>query len=375
MKVKLVIATTVPETLFTILRGQPRWLSEHFDVVCVTSPGLQNAQVREAEGVEVIEVPMSRGISPVKDLFSIMRMCKVLRDLKPDIVHSYTPKAGLVAMLSAFFLRIPIRVHTFTGLVFPTCSGLKRQLLITVDRLICFSATRVVPEGLGVAYDLSVNKVTGKTLEVIGHGNIAGVDVDYFCPSFSGRLEIGERLGFVFCFVGRLNRDKGIAELVRAFQKVSQPAKLIIVGELDQTAPIDDETISMIRSDSSIITTGFLSDIRPALAICDAVVLPSYREGFPNALLQAGAMAKPAIASDINGCNEIVENGHNGLLVTPGSVESLLFAMNEFLHMDEGELLKLGNSARKMVVERFDQSTYRESLLKFYQERIDEAFH
>ena len=178
MTLKLVIVTTVPETLSTILRGQPGWLSDRFDVVCVTSPGPQISQIREVEGVEVIEVPMNRGISPVKDLLSIFRMCRVLRSQKADIVHSYTPKAGLVAMLSAFFLRVPIRIHTFTGLVFPSTSGLKRRLLLFVDRLICISATRVVPEGLGVAYDLSANKVTGKPLQVIGHGNIAGVDVD-----------------------------------------------------------------------------------------------------------------------------------------------------------------------------------------------------
>lgn len=369
----LVIVTTVPETIATILRGQPAWLDQYCSVVCVTSSGPMLENVKEQEGVKVLEVPMNRGISPFKDLVSIFRLWRVLSRLKPEIVHSYTPKAGLVTMLAAVLAGVRVRIHTFTGLVFPTSSGFKRKLLVAIDRLICAAATSVVPEGEGVADDLRAHGITAKPLRVIGHGNIAGVDARYFQPGICLPQQYEGCGVFTFCFVGRLNRDKGLQELVSAFARLKGNSTLLLVGDLDTTAPVDEVTLGHIHSHPRIQATGFLEDIRPALEACDVLVLPSYREGFPNVVLQAGAMGMPVIASDINGCNEVIENGFNGWLVPPRDANALLERMTYVMALSPDERTKLGNNARERVVERYEQSAYRRKLLQFYREVASEA--
>lgn len=370
---KLTIVTTVPETLLTILKGQPRWLSQYSSVVCVSSPGPLLESVEQKEGVVVIPVPMSRGINPIKDLVSIYHMYRVLRQNKSDIVHSYTPKAGLVCMIAGFFAGIRVRIHTFTGLIFPTSGGLKRKILIATDRLICAAATHVIPEGEGVAADLRANGITAKPLRTIGNGNIAGVDVEYFNPAQTNSTELASHGTFTFCFIGRLNKDKGLQELIAAFTSLGGGARLLLVGDIDHTAPVDDRTLRLIQSHPKVQTTGFLDDIRPALVACDVLVLPSYREGFPNVLLQAGAMAKPVIASDINGCNEVIENDFNGWLVPSRNVKALAECMGDVMSLSIGELGRLGNNARNRIVERYEQNSYRRKLLQYYGEVIREA--
>jgi len=316
---------------------------------------------------------MNRGISPFRDLASIYRMWKVLRRVKPDVVHSYTPKAGLVTMLAAFLAGVRVRVHTFTGLLFPTSVGFKRKLLVAIDRLICAAATTVVPEGEGVAADLKADRITSKPLRLIGNGNIAGVDIQYFRPDACIPLQHGGSGSFTFCFVGRLNRDKGLQELVSAFTSLEGGATLLLVGELDATAPVDEVTLDHIRTDPRIQTTGFLEDIRPALEACDVLILPSYREGFPNVVLQAGAMGKPVIASDINGCNEVIENDFNGWLVPPRDASALAERMTHVMSLPPDERAKLGTNARARIVDRYEQTAYRRKLLEFYREVAREA--
>ena len=369
----LVIVTTVPETLATILRGQPAFLNQYCSIVCITSPGVMLEKVKEHEGVNVLEVPMNRGISPFKDLVSIFRMWRSLRRVKPDVVHSYTPKAGLVAMLAAFLAGVPVRIHTFTGLVFPTSTGFKRKVLVAIDRLICAAATKVVPEGEGVAADLRAQSITSKPLSVIGNGNIAGVDTRYFQPDTCLPLVHEGSGAFTFCFVGRLNRDKGLQELISAFTSLEGDSTLLLVGDLDATAPVDEVTLKHIQSHPRIQTTGFLEDIRPALEACDVLILPSYREGFPNVILQAGAMGKPVIASDINGCNEVIVNDFNGWLVPPRDVSALAERMVHVMSLSPDERKKLGSNGRARVVERYEQTAYRRKLLKFYREVSSEA--
>lgn len=375
MNFKLVIVTTVPETLFTIMRGQPRWLSQHCSVTCITSPGDFRDDVELAEGVDVISVPMVRGISPFRDLISILKMYKVLRQIKPDIVHSYTPKAGLVAMIASFFAGIKVRIHTFTGLIFPSCHGVKRQVLIAVDKLICFFASKVVPEGEGVKRDLQNFNITGKTLRVIGYGNISGVDVEHYmptkkCPNFGYRSSCDP---FKFCFVGRLNKDKGVEELIKAFLSLKGSAYLTLVGSVDRTNPIDKETLSCISQHENIVMKGFLKDIRGELESCDVLVLPSYREGFPNVILQAGAMEVPVIASDINGCNEVIIEDVNGWLISPKNYESLLEKMQSVMELEPERLKKTGKAARQLIVTKYEQDKYRQKLIQFYRDAYYEC--
>lgn len=374
---RVLISTTVPETLATILKSQPHYLARYFQVALATSPGEELSQVAHSEGLVIHVVPMARGISVLRDLVSVVRMAWVLWRVRPDLVHSYTPKAGLVTMLAACLCRVPVRVHTFTGLIFPTAQGFRQKLLVWVDRLICACATHIVPEGLGVKKDLEGFRITRKQLRVIGYGNIAGVDTAYFTPMAPGvgddAIELRKRLGigskdFLFCFVGRLNRDKGLAELLVAFAAQPSTAHLVLVGGVDASAPVDAATLVAIKSHPRVHQLGFLNDIRAALRAADVLVLPSYREGFPNVVLQAGAMELPVIATDINGCNEVIEPGYNGWLVPPRDAPALGDAMHQAMHTPASVRRKMALQARVRIQQRFERQEHWGRMVAFYQE-------
>jgi glycosyltransferase involved in cell wall biosynthesis len=378
---KLLIVTTVPQTLATILRDQPRFLSQQFDVTLATSPGKELRAVAENEGVPVELVPMVRGIDLAADVRSIVRMVGVIRRLKPDAVHSYTPKAGLVAMTAAAFCRVPVRIHTFTGLIFPVSSGVKRLVLKWADRLTALCATRVIPEGEGVRRDLERFAITRKPLQVLGHGNIAGVDTSHFNPDNEDVKSAAQRLAAdiglqgvdrVFCFIGRLHRDKGLKELVQAFSLLPPDAHLVIVGVADESVPIDADTQRGLEH-PRIHQLGFLEDVRPALAVSDALVLPSYREGFPNVILQAGAMRLPSIGANVSGCNEFVTPGVNGWLVEPRDTDALCRAMHEALTLPRDELDAMGEESRRRVRERHERLAYWQTLRRFYEAELQSS--
>lgn len=375
---KLFIVTTVPETLSSILKDQPRYLNQYFDIELVTSP--DNKVHVVDEGVKIHRVPMSRGISLFRDCISVLGMICLIIKKRPFAVHSYTPKAGLITMLSAWICRVPVRIHTFTGLIFPTQNGFKQKLLIWIDRLICFCATRIVPEGEGVKQDLIKYNITSKPLGVIGHGNIAGVDLSYFNAESPEISRSGAELtallniksdDFVFCFVGRLNKDKGLRELSEAFSKMPGNVQLLIVGDHDPSAPINPEVINFFESHPRVNLLGFQKDIRPALYSSNILILPSYREGFPNVVLQAGAMGLPCIVTNINGCNEIIESEYNGWLVPPKDECALSKAMLYSLTTSPVLLKEMGENARLRVTSRFNRNDHFMRMATFYKEEIN----
>ena len=319
---------------------------------------------------------MTRGISPFKDLASLFRLITLLHNLRPDMLHSFTPKAGLLSMLAGFICGIPVRIHTFTGLIFPTAKGFRQNLLIASDRLLCACATNIVPEGWGVENDLRAFRITAKPLRVIGFGNIAGVDVDYFSKDAPGlanaadnlrrQLNIGES-DFVFGFIGRLSKDKGIDELFRAFGKMPVNSRLLLAGDLDESCPVNPELIQMLHNHPRVHFLGFLKDIRPVYMVSDVIVLPSYREGFPNVILEAGAMERPVVATDISGCNEVIESEYNGWLVPAHDAMALEGAMREACMMPVVRLMALGSAARLRIVQRFEQKQHWQHMVSFYQ--------
>lgn len=381
---RILISTTVPETLATILKGQPSFLSNHFELELACSPGDFASEVKDYEGRAIHAVPMTRGISILDDLLSLIRMTRVLRQFRPTLVHSYTPKAGLITMLAAAWCRVPVRVHTFTGLIFPTERGIKQKLLILADMLICVCATNVVTEGQGIKNDLERFRVTKKPLVIIGNGNIAGVDTNHFSTSAPGVAESAEQLrcqlnlkpkDFLFCFVGRLNKAKGLKELLKAFETLPSNAHLLLIGGLDNTSPLESSTLSMIKSNPRVHALGFRSDIRPALAAADILVLPSYREGFPNVLLQAGAMGLPVIATDVNGCNEVIEQELNGWLVAPRDAEALNQAMQLAMHTPNQMRREMGRKARERIEEQFERQHHWQRMVDFYQGLLAPSTH
>lgn len=205
-----------------------------------------------------------------------------------------------------------------------------------MDKVLCWHATHIIPEGAGVKQDLLDYKITNKPLEVIANGNVNGIDTTFFNSNAiseqlqqSLRNELGiDSSDFVFVFIGRLVTDKGINELVRAFLSLAIPkCKLLLVGPYETEDPLQPETLKAIQQNDSILSVGFQHDVRPYLVISDCLVFPSYREGFPNVVMQAGAMGLPSIVTDINGSNEIIIEGLNGTIVPAKNVTALLNAM------------------------------------------------
>lgn len=374
---KILRVTTVPESLNTFCKGLLRELQEQdgYEVVAVSSPGDTMREIEEREGVRTVEVPMERHISPLKDLKSLFRLIQVFRREKPTMVHSMTPKAGLLSMMAAWFCRVPVRVHTFTGLVFPTATGLTQKILVFTDRITCGCATHIVPEGDGVKNDLVNYRITKKPLKVLGHGNVRGIDLAHYNPELPEVQVSADKLCkqgiFTFVFVGRLVRDKGINELVAAFDRLNKEypeTRLILVGRQESDLdPLKPETLAEINHNINIEAVGQQTDVRPWLAASDAFVFPSYREGFPNVVIEAGAMGLPSIVTDINGSREIIIEGKNGTIIPPRDANSLYQAMKSFLeHPDKRT--QMASNARSLVASRYEQSYVRNCLKDYYKE-------
>lgn len=376
-KIKIIRATTVPQSLEDFCKDILRELSNKYVVIGLSSPGPELDIVARREGVRVLTVPMVRHISIAKDLKSLWQMWRVFRKEKPTMVHSMTPKAGMICIVAAWLARVPVRVHTFTGLIFPTSTGLKRRVLMFTDWLTCACATYVIPEGEGVKNDLRNNGITKKPLKVLGFGNVKGVDMDYF----SRRPEIVEKCEklrndnvFTFLFVGRVVKDKGMNELCDAFERIHKHEKntrLWLVGAFeDDLDPVSSHTRELIENgEIGISSEGkkFGDELLAYYAAADCFVMPSYREGFPNTVLEAGAMGLPSIVTDINGSREIIVEGKNGMIVPPRDEDALYNAMIVMLQSKADRELMAGN-ARKMIEERFEQGFVRKCLYDFYDE-------
>lgn len=366
--------TTVGLSLDTFCRGLLAELSEEgYDVVALSSPDQHLTSLCSHEGVRGIGVKMTRNISPLADLRSLWTLVKVMRREKPAMVHTMTPKAGLLGMLAARMAGVPVRVHTFTGLLFPTARGLRRRLLLTTDRITCAAATHIIPEGEGVRADLIAARVTRKPLRVLGHGNVKGVDLAHFTPTPQLREEaaaLRQRFGIApgektLIFVGRLVRDKGLRELAQAVKGLD--CHLILVGA-PEGGPDDIDTAIFGGNPRVHWSGGWIADIRPWILAADALVFPSYREGFPNVVLEAGALGLPSIVTDINGSREIITDGINGFVVPPQQSAPLAAAIARLLAMPAEQLQLMGSNARADIEARFSQPFVRRCLKEFYKE-------
>lgn len=372
IKPKIIKTSTVPMSLDIFCREQLRELSERYDVVVLSSSGKELDELGCREGVRTVSVEMERHISPFKDIKSLLQLVSCFRNERPWMVHSMTPKAGLLCMVAACVARVPRRVHTFTGLVWPTTRGLKRRVLKAADRLLCRCATHIIPEGEGVKRDLQEGGITKKSLKVLANGNVRGIDLDYFAktPEVMACAENNRKADVLtFLFVGRLVGDKGIVELVDAFDRLyseNKKVRLVLVGSEEwHLDPLPQSTLEKIKSHEAIDAVGYQNDVRHWLAAADVFVFPSYREGFPNVVIEAGAMELPSIVTDINGSNEIIVSGENGLIVPVKDVAALHDAMSRFVQ--DGSLrAKMAKQARVMVESRYDCHMVRQALYDFY---------
>jgi glycosyltransferase involved in cell wall biosynthesis len=374
-KIKLIRLTTIPLTLKLLLKNQLRYLSNHFEVIAVSSPGADLNIVKEREGVKIEPIEINREISLFKDFKSLLQLILFFKKEKPEIVHSNTPKASLLSMFAGWITGVNIRIYTIGGLRFEGSQGIKRAILILMEHVSCFFATHVLCESLGVKEKILAAGVNEDKLIILKPSNLNGVDTSYFDPNNYVAADIRKEFGiynddFVFLFVGRIVKDKGVKELLDAFElliKNFKSIKLFIVGPNDGDSEFYDIKKSRIERINGIEYLDQLDDVRKILVASNCLVLPSYREGFPNVVLEAGSMGKPVIMTNVNGHLEYL-NKSNGLLVEIGNVKELYLAMqNIFLNRDNYS----SNEIRKFVIENFECENVRNSLLKFYYDALD----
>ena len=375
-KKKIIRTVTVPQSIGFFEEVMMRLKGDGYEVVVVTSPGKELEAFKQRHPQEkTIEVPMERRISLIKDLKSLWLMIKVMRKEKPYMVHSMTPKAGLLTMIAGWLTGVPVRVHTFTGLVWPTETGLKRKILMATDWITCACATHVIPEGQGVLNDLKDHKVCRKPMKVLGYGNVKGVDMDKFNPIRFPNVKKDESK-FRFVFVGRIVGDKGINELVEAFVRLNKEypiTQLTLVGKYEANIdPVKPETLKVIEENPSIDACGakYGDDLLVEYMKSDCFVMPSYREGFPNTVMEAGAMGLPSVVADINGSREIIIHGENGLIVPSKNTDALYEAMKQMVE-DTSARNKMAAQSRPLINSRFEKSFVQECLIDFYEEILN----
>jgi glycosyltransferase involved in cell wall biosynthesis len=375
---KIIRISTVASSLSTLLKGQLHFMNNHYEIVGIASDRDCLAKVSRDEGIRTILVKMTRVITPFKDLKAVFELYRIFKKEKPFIVHTHTPKAGTLGMFAAKLAGVPHRLHTIAGLPLLEATGPKRILLNVVEKLTYASATRILPNSFVLRDIIIEEKFCSKNkLEVIANGSSNGIDTEHYdrkkvSPKHIDALEKQLQItpqDMVFLFIGRVVKDKGINELVNAFDDLSKShsnTKLIIVGpsekELD---PIDDITETLIKSNKNIYETGMVEDIRPYVAISDVLTFPSYREGFPNVVLQASCMETPCIVTDINGCNEIISDNFNGLIIPVKDSDALKESM---LHLyDNPEKTKeLAKNARQNIIDKYKRELVWKELLKLY---------
>lgn len=367
---KILRAVTVPQSLGFCRDVMIKMRALGYEMVAVTSPGKELDELCQKDGFHCVAVPMERHISIGNDVKSLWNMIRVFRKERPYLVHSMTPKAGMICMVAAWITRVPRRVHTFTGLVWPTATGLKRRILMMTDWLTCACATHVIPEGKGVMNDLQQH-ITHKPMKVLGYGNVMGVDMERFNPARFTAQKDAET--FTFVFVGRIVGDKGINELVEAFVRLHDKydkVRLVLVGRYEHDLdPVSDATRKIIDTNGAINACGakYGDDLLQQYVDADCFVMPSYREGFPNTVLEAGAMGLPSIVTDINGSREIIDNGKNGMIVPSKDTKALYEAMERML-TDNAAREMMRNNARQMIASRFERSFVQECQIDFYKE-------
>ena len=369
---------------FGLLKGQLRFMNSYFELIGISSKGSLLNEVEEGEGIKTYGVDMTRRITPLKDLISLWQIYKILKKEKPHIVHTHTPKAGTIGILAAYLAKIPFRLHTVAGLPLMEAKGFKRLLLNLVEKITYSCATHIYPNSKGLQkFILDENFCKPGKVKVIGKGSSNGIDTVFFSKknvSLDSLSQLRDTYNLnqkhtIFCFVGRLVGDKGINELVTAFcriYEIDKTSRLLLVGpfekELDHLFPKTEENI---KTHPGIIWVGWQNDVRPFLELSDIFTFPSYREGFPNVFMQAGAMNLPCIASDINGCNEIIEDGLNGIIIPSKNEEALFNAMHDLL-INKEKRNDLTLTARQNVINQYERQFVWDELLKEYKNILNE---
>jgi len=381
---KLIRITTVPMALRYLLPGQMRFMAANgFDVLMISADGKELADVIKQEQCRHIMVPMTRKITPFQDLRCLFALIRIFRAEKPDIVHTHTPKAGLLGMLAAKFCRVKIRVHTVAGLPLMVETGFKYRLLKFIERLTYSSANHVWPNSNSLMKFITEKKICkpGK-LHIIAKGSTNGININRFNTAALDEkimAEIKEQVKFsneskyLLC-IGRLVKDKGIVELVHVFTQLQQDnddLKLVLVGEYEAALdPLPAATLHEIEKNPSIIHISWTNHVEYFMQLANIFVFPSHREGFPNVLLQAGAMGLPVVCSQITGNIDIVTNNETGLIFGSGNEQQMLkliqYALAHPQHMQT-----MAKQLQQDIKENYRQENIWQNMLEAYKSLVN----
>ncbi|MBC8131384.1 MAG: glycosyltransferase family 4 protein [Deltaproteobacteria bacterium] len=366
------------------LRGQVRFMAGRgFDVHVAAAPeGDLMARFAEGEHATAHAVSMTRTISPATDAISLLRLLSLVRTLRPDIVHAGTPKGGFLGILAAFAHRIPVRIYHMHGIRGLTEVGWRRRLLMTAEWLTCSLSTRVLCVGDSTrASAVAAGLCRPDKIVVLGAGSCNGVDArgryDPDAIDDGVRAQVRQELKIpanapVLGFVGRVTRDKGIAELAGAWRLLAAlfpDLHLVVVGPTESHDPVPDKILRQLRSDERVRLIAKVTDPARYYAIMDVVTLPTYREGMPTVPLEAAAMRLPVVATAVAGCVDAIVDGVTGTLVPPYSVQALADAIAAYV--DSPELCKEhGTSGRERVLRDFIPEQVWERVLGLYQTEL-----
>jgi len=376
---RLCLVATVPSTLRAFYQPLIKSLCDAGHLVTlIASPGVELDEFRRTAPVQTHCVPITRAISPFRDLRSILMLIRIFRAQAFDLVHTHTPKAGLLGMIASCMARVPRRVHTLHGLPLETARGLKRRLLIMADRLTCGLAHKVCVVSASLRHRaLDLQLCDPRKAVVLADGTACGVDLLRFTRTtavLDQAAEIRRKLAIppdaiVLGFVGWLVADKGVAELIDVFTALAKRhdnLHLLMIGpEGGKRDPLPPRTLGTIRQHRGIHYAGLVSDPVPFYAAMDLCVLPTRREGFPYALLEAAALEVPVVATRVTGCVDAVVDGETGLLVDPVDPEGLAAAV-ERLARDPVLRSALGTAARRRVQASFGSDRLVQAHLALY---------
>jgi glycosyltransferase involved in cell wall biosynthesis len=382
---KLIRITTVPLSLKLLLVGQMKYAKDQgWEVIMVSSDGREVDQVIRNEGVKHEMIPFTRKITPLADLKCIWLLFQLFNREKPDIVHTHTPKAGLLGMIAANIAGVKIRIHTLAGIPAMAAEGRKKSLLESVEKWTYANATEVWPNSKGLRnFVVQKDLCSEYKLRIIGSGSSNGVDLERFnreslkenhLVAATMRIMPGEDDFIILC-VGRLVRDKGIEELVSAFlnSKIVNKSKLVLLGAFEQELdPLSPETVQTIQDHPRIIQIDWSDHVAHYLALSDLLVHPSHREGFPNVILEAGAMQVPVICSDIIGNTDIVTQQKTGLIF-PIKDASVLKEAMEFAFIKREKMAHYAAGLYQEVVQNYDRKFVQKEIFSNYQRLISEV--
>jgi glycosyltransferase involved in cell wall biosynthesis len=383
VKKKIIRITTVPISLKYLLTGQMSFMKENgFDVLMISAAGKEIDEVVINEGCEHKIVPMTRKITPVKDLICLWQLIKIFRKEKPDIIHTHTPKAGLLGMLAAKICNVKVRIHTVAGLPLMVEKGFKLKLLKFIEKLTYRCATQIWPNSFSLFRYILNQKLTDvKKLKVISKGSSNGINLDRFLienlnenilEKTKKSISYDKENIYLLC-IGRLVKDKGIIELVSSFNilnKTKANLRLVLVGMFEMDLdPLPLLIIDEIKNNANITHIEWSEYVEYYIALSNIFVFPSHREGFPNVLLQSGTMKTPIVCSNIPGNVDIVENETTGLLFEVSDETSILnqvtFALNNPKRMNE-----MAHALQFKIKESFDRRIIWNEILNEYNNQI-----